>query len=132
MTDEEARQILGLTQGVYLNPGRIKRAWKAAAICTHPDRGGTAEAFVRASEAAKLLNHLGGVPRRYAPTGRSPERPTMQLLGPMRPRPRDRPRMDPGYWSRQRDLESFYGTLGNYGRDGLMRTWYRWHRRRRK
>ncbi len=132
MTDEEARRILGLTQGIHLGRNRIKRAWKAAAISTHPDRGGTAEAFSRASEAAKLINQLGGVPRHLAPTGVPPKRPSMQLLGPMRPRPRERRSLDPGYWSRQRDLESFYGNLGNYGRDGFIRTWYLWHGRRRK
>ena len=127
MNDVRARRILGLPQGVHLAGGRIKRAWKAAAISTHPDRGGTPEAFVRASEAAQFLKQCGGMPAERAPRKPSSPRPQMQILGPVRPRPRVRSPMDPGYWSRQRAMESLYGNLGNYGRDGLSRAWYRWY-----
>ena len=121
MTDHRARRVLGLPQGVWLNSGRIKSAWKAKAITTHPDRGGSAEAFIEASEAAKLLNKLNGVPSDSKPV-RQPS-PMLRLTGPSLPRRASRYR-DPNYWQEQTYLESLYGRLGDYGRDGLLRAWY--------
>ena len=39
----------------------LKKAWRTAALRTHPDQGGTAEQFRLALEAYKLLSEMGSV-----------------------------------------------------------------------
>jgi curved DNA-binding protein CbpA len=55
MTLAEAREILKV--GLYATKEEIKKAWRARAMETHPDRGGNIEEFKKVQEAhAKLTD----------------------------------------------------------------------------
>ncbi len=66
-----ARSVLGLAPGATVE--QVKRAYRAKALETHPDRGGDPEAFRRVQKAyeqalAKLARR-GGAKKRRAPKG---------------------------------------------------------------
>lgn len=52
---QQARQDLGLADDVVLTEEVLKKAYRKMSIQTHPDRGGTAEAFVKVKSAYDLL-----------------------------------------------------------------------------
>lgn len=138
MTDLEARRALGLPVGILLAPETIKRAWKEAALRTHPDRGGSPDVFVVVSLAAQTLREMNGVPsidnHRSGPSHHSPAPQTLRMISGPAPSIRLPSVYDPDYEERQRMLESMYGSLGHWGRsgDGFLHLWNRLYGKRRK
>ena len=53
--EERSRELLGLPLGRRLSESEIHRAYKLLAKRTHPDAGGTEEAFLRISAAHEAL-----------------------------------------------------------------------------
>ena len=53
--EERSRELLGLPLGCRLSESEIHRAYKLSAKRTHPDAGGTEEAFLRISAAHEAL-----------------------------------------------------------------------------
>jgi hypothetical protein len=53
--EELYRQILGLPLGCHLSGAEIRQAYKRAAKTAHPDAGGTAQEFLKLSEAREAL-----------------------------------------------------------------------------
>lgn len=138
MTDLEARRVLGLPIGIQLHPDAIKRAWKEAALRTHPDRGGTPEVFVVVSQAAQVLRDLAGSPSTQVSSRTHQASPAVHrsphmISGPS-PTIRSPSFVDPYYDERQRVLESMYGSLSYWGRsgDGLLHLWNSLYGKRRK
>jgi hypothetical protein len=124
MNEKQARWLLDISAATPLSQATLKRAWKRAALKTHPDRGGDAEAFLAVAEAAQVLQRLiGGGPSVEVRVGSSGVGVRPMLAGPA---PRQRARLHPSgrYLAEQAELESLYGSLGEYGRDGLLRAYY--------
>ena|SRR5687768_13139713 len=51
ITEEEARELLGLNQDVPLTIEVVQEAWRKTARRTHPDLGGDNDSFIRAKAA---------------------------------------------------------------------------------
>jgi len=138
MTDVEARRMLGLPIGIQLHPDVIRRAWKEAALRTHPDRGGTPEVFVVVSQAAQVLRDLDGVPSAQVSSRTHQSSPavhrSLRMISGPPPNIPPPSFVDPYYDERQRVLESMYGRLSYWGRsgDGLLHLWNSLYRKRRK
>ena len=144
MNEQDARRLLGVSSGPLVD-SEIKAAWKRAAFVTHPDRGGSAQDFARVSDAAALLKRLCGVSVQQRPISATPAgapyrasrpSPSLQLGGPVQSgfalaRRRE---VDPFYFDEQAYLESIYGHLGSWGRDGggYYAKWVAQTRQRRK
>jgi len=63
--EERSRELLGLPLGRRLSESEIHRAYKLLAKRTHPDAGGTEEAFLRISDAHEaLMREQRAPPRR--------------------------------------------------------------------
>lgn len=58
-SEDRARRMLGLPLAVQLTCDDIKQAYRRAAKGMHPDRGGSAEAFIDLAAARDLLIHPG-------------------------------------------------------------------------
>ena len=61
LSPSEARQILGISDN-SVSEQDLKRAFKAAALKAHPDKGGSEAEFVRVSQAYDTLRGRGNVP----------------------------------------------------------------------
>ncbi|MDX3966572.1 MAG: J domain-containing protein [Bradyrhizobium sp.] len=57
--EDRARKVLGLPLAVQLTCEDINQAYRRAAKGMHPDRGGSAEAFIDLAAARDLLIHPG-------------------------------------------------------------------------
>ncbi len=57
--EDRARKVLGLPLAVQLTCEDINQAYRRAAKGMHPDRGGSAEAFINLAAARDLLIHPG-------------------------------------------------------------------------
>lgn len=53
MNSVDARQVLGV--GASATDQEIKQAFRRLALITHPDRGGSSEAFIKVNEAYEIL-----------------------------------------------------------------------------
>lgn len=53
MNSVDARQVLGV--GASANDQEIKQAFRRLALITHPDRGGSSEAFIKVNDAYEIL-----------------------------------------------------------------------------
>ena len=53
MNSADARQVLGV--GASASEQDIKQAFRRLALITHPDRGGSSEAFIKVNEAYEIL-----------------------------------------------------------------------------
>jgi hypothetical protein len=58
-SEDRARKVLGLPLAVQLTCEDINQAYRRAAKGMHPDRGGSAEAFIDLAAARDLLIHPG-------------------------------------------------------------------------
>ena len=58
-SEDRARKLLGLPLAVQLTCEDINQAYRRAAKGMHPDRGGSAEAFIDLAAARDLLIHPG-------------------------------------------------------------------------
>ncbi|MHC2316359.1 2-hydroxychromene-2-carboxylate isomerase [Bradyrhizobium diazoefficiens] len=58
-SEDRARKVLGLPLAVQLTCDDINQAYRRAAKGMHPDRGGSAEAFIDLAAARDLLIHPG-------------------------------------------------------------------------
>jgi DnaJ-class molecular chaperone len=57
--EERARKTLGLPLAVQLTCDEIQQAYRRLAKSAHPDRGGSAEAFLDLAAARDVLIHPG-------------------------------------------------------------------------
>jgi len=57
--EDRARKMLGLPLAVQLTCDDINQAYRRAAKGMHPDRGGSAEAFIDLAAARDILIHPG-------------------------------------------------------------------------
>jgi hypothetical protein len=62
--EERSRELLGLPLGRRLSESEIHRAYKLSAKRTHPDAGGSQEAFLRISAAHEALIRERRIPPR--------------------------------------------------------------------
>lgn len=60
MTVDQALKVLGLSQSDARDANKLKRAYKSAAVKTHPDKGGDEEAFKEVGAAYELLQKYTG------------------------------------------------------------------------
>lgn len=58
-SEDRARRMLGLPLAVQLTCEDINQAYRRAAKGTHPDRGGSAQAFIELAAARDILIHPG-------------------------------------------------------------------------
>jgi curved DNA-binding protein CbpA len=63
--EERSRELLGLPLGRRLSESEIHRAYKLLAKRTHPDAGGSEEAFLRISAAHEALMKERRMPPRH-------------------------------------------------------------------
>ncbi|MBR1174837.1 J domain-containing protein [Bradyrhizobium sp. KB893862 SZCCT0404] len=59
-SEDRARKMLGLPLAVQLTCDDINQAYRRAAKGTHPDQGGSAQAFIDLAAARDILIHPGG------------------------------------------------------------------------
>lgn len=122
MNVHDALQALGLS-AMPTDAVEAKRAWRAAAMRAHPDRGGSHADFVRVQAAMESI-----IERMASPSGVDvvrhsatyPDR--IRLAGPVAPQPLWSPPVDlRSWWREQAMLELGLGTLGYWTREGTLR-----------
>lgn len=127
MLVRDALSVLGLSQ-IPSSADEAKRAWRAAAMRTHPDRGGSQAAFVQAQAAMETI--IDALEHPYASTSSVGDRPRhgatytdrLVLSGPVSPQPLWQPPVDlRAWWREQAMLELGLGSLGHWTREGTMR-----------
>jgi hypothetical protein len=123
METYDALRVLGLSQ-VPASADEVKRAWRAAAMRTHPDRGGSSSAFVQTQAAMEavieaMTTPASGyaIPRHGAPLG-----DRLALPGPVAPPVIYQPLVDlRTWWREQAMLELGLAGFGHWTREGTLR-----------
>ena len=88
MDGRRARRVLGVSSDAA--PDEIRRAFRARALLTHPDHGGTPAQFAEVREAFEVLRVAPPVRRVFRPLARrEAARPRVDVYdSPRRPAPR--------------------------------------------
>lgn len=118
----DALAALGLS-AMPADAAEAKRAWRSAAMRSHPDRGGSHADFVRVQAAMeRVIEHMAAP---HADVSRHsatyPDR--LRLAGPVSPhQPVWSPPVDlRSWWREQAMLEIGLGTFGWWTREGTLR-----------
>ncbi len=123
MQVHDALLALGLSQ-MPSSADEVKRAWRAAAMRAHPDRGGSSAAFVQVQSAMEAVIEAMAAPASGYVRSRhgAPLSDRLVLSGPVAPPVVRQPLVDlRTWWREQAMLELGLAGLGYWTREGTLR-----------